>query len=631
MLKNKNQHMNSIEITISIPQLWGGEQFVKSEWNDINLIVGANGTGKSLFAEQLKNQLTQKGYSTRYLNAERLSGFEKRSYDYFTNDQLKQGLNISRFNDYKRLGEQFGLSTSAFVILKERLDIKIQIEAFLSDIFNKTIRFVEEGGYLKPKMQDIQGGSEYNLKEQECHGLKELITLLTFLYDDTKECLILDEPELHLHPQFQSFFMSEIRRLAGNPKSDPTKKIFFIITHSPYFIDLRTIEDLKNVIVFKNKHVATFIHSIEGQDEYIIKKFLPRFNTHHKQFFFSENPVFVEGYTDQQLITLIYDKLGKNIGASGSSIIDVGGKDELGVFYKLCEKLRITPIIVADLDALFKGKLREVLCESSQANRYIQENGIGESLANEIGELETKLGIVADNLIDKTTDNHNVIHLITHLKSFRNENGKIDDIEHYRLSLLLGILRFKDVIENVIDDNKKPALNYIPARLQQLIIAAKQSNVYFIDIGEIEHYYTQSEINYLNIAKKDVVFHKERDFILNSDLQTIQATYTKLIDLLEEIIPCVNVTLIEHIRYILIEWIQKIQSAVVRGEIESIEHLKNNARVNYTLFNQILEVDEFQYNGASAFKCKILISNKLDSNNIVVEFDENTTAANFTL
>ena len=356
--------MNTIEINIKIPQLWEEHTFSKSDWGDINLLVGANGTGKSLFAEQLKIQLSQKSYSVRYLNAERLSGFEKTNYGYFSNSRLNDGLNIREFTHLKNQGEQFGLSTSAFVLLKERLDIQIKIEAFLSDIFNKTIRLVEEGGFLKPKMQNIKGGSEYNLKEQECHGLKELITLLTFLYDDTKECLILDEPELHLHPQFQSFFLNEIRRLAGNPKENSEKKLFFLITHSPYFIDLRTIDDLKNVIVFKNNHIPTYIDTIEGQDEFIIKKFLPRFNTHHKQFFFSENPVFVEGYTDQQLITLVYDKLGKNIGASGSSIIDVGGKDELGVFFKLCKKLKISPIILADLDALFKGKLREVLCEN---------------------------------------------------------------------------------------------------------------------------------------------------------------------------------------------------------------------------------------------------------------------------
>lgn len=620
--------MNQIDISINIPEMWGENTFRKTNWGSVNLLVGANGTGKSLFAEQLKNQLSQRGYSVRLLNAERLSGFEKMEYSYFSSGQFSQGLNISHFKNYKSHGENYGLSTSAFVILRERLDIRILIEAFLSDIFKKTIRLVEEGGFLKPKMQNIKGGNEYNLKEKECHGLKELITLLTFLYDDSKECLILDEPELHLHPQFQSFFLSEMRRLAGNPKKTPGKKIFFLITHSPYFLDLKTIDDLKSVIVFQNNAKPSFVEELEGQDEYIIKKFLPRFNTHHKQFFFSSNPVFVEGYTDQQLITLIYDKLEKNIGASGSCVVDVGGKDELGVFYRLCEKLGINPIVIADLDALFKGRLREVLCSNDKANKYIQDNGIGESLSQEIGDLEVKLKDIGTDLITKTSDDSDIKHIIDNLKGYNDIN---ENLEAFRLSVLLGIIRQKHKLAAIVSPNYSAALNMIPGRLEQLIIAARQCNVHFIKIGELEHYYTQTAIDYLNITNKDKAFHSERDFVLESNIEQIQASYPDLISFLNVTIPYVEVDLFEHHKYQLIEWIQKIQTAIVRGEIENIEHLKQNARVNYALYNQIVEIVDFDMNQAdSTFRCRVKLPKKLSTEEIEFEITEKTTAFNFT-
>jgi len=78
-------------------------------------------------------------------------------------------------------------------------------------------------------MQNIKAGAEYNLSESECHGLKELITLLTFLYDPTKNCIIFDEPELHLHPQFQSFFLQEIRRLQEIQLKTQQKKYFLLL------------------------------------------------------------------------------------------------------------------------------------------------------------------------------------------------------------------------------------------------------------------------------------------------------------------------------------------------------------------------------------------------------------------
>lgn len=158
--------MINIPISVNLPELWGTETFTKNEWGEINLIVGPNGTGKSLFAEQLKNQLHSKGYKARLLNAERLSGLEKQNYNYYGSSNLSSGLNISQFSLIKSNGENYGLSSSAFIILKERLDIRVKIEALLSDIFNKTIRLVEEGGYLKPKIQNNSGGAEYGLKEK---------------------------------------------------------------------------------------------------------------------------------------------------------------------------------------------------------------------------------------------------------------------------------------------------------------------------------------------------------------------------------------------------------------------------------------------------------------------------------
>ena len=56
------------------------------------------------------------------------------------------------------------------------------------------------------------------------NGLKEIITILTILYSENNHCLIIDEPELHLHPQFQSFLIQEFKKLAGNPFTDENKK-----------------------------------------------------------------------------------------------------------------------------------------------------------------------------------------------------------------------------------------------------------------------------------------------------------------------------------------------------------------------------------------------------------------------
>ena len=622
----------NIQINIQLPQIWQGT-FTKNEWNSINFIVGANGTGKTLLSNALRDKLREKGYIARILSAERLAGFEKESYAYFASSQIRDGLNISNFGEYKNYGNQYGLSSSAFIILKERLDIRIKIEAILSDLFNKSIRLDEEGGFLRPKMQDIDGGQEYGLKEQECHGLKEIISLLTFLYDDEYNCLIFDEPELHLHPQFQSFFLNEIRKIAGNPIEEPGKKLFFIITHSPYFLDLQSITDLEHILVCHNKHMPTYISDAElnEQDRYVLKKFLPRFNTHHKQFFFSPNPVFVEGYTDQQIITLLFEKVGLNIAASGSSIIDVGGKDELAVFYKLCKKLKIDCRIITDYDAFFRGKLREFFCADQDIKNKFIELGYGAEVSNCIGEVERLLLSIADELHSKQSTDDDLKHIIEVLHplySNRNENiNMIKDVA------LLSLYRFSEKIGDLVPD-KNESISSVLSKHRHYIEGLKTSKIYIIPDGELEHFFKANNVDYLNINNKDKLFADERDFILGIDSkEEIERRYSNILPLLSEAIPYVKVDMIKHTRFTIIDFIHKVQTAVERKEVTNIDSLRSNGKVEYQMYNQILECrdDGFVLNQNGEFTCTIYLKASVVGVEKRVVFSDRTTARDFSI
>ena len=93
--------MINIPVKIELPEIYEGT-FKKNEWNFLNFIVGPNGTGKSLFSEKLKQQLQLVGnrlpqqhsnpqFRVRLLTAERLAGFERTSYSFFSNSQIREG------------------------------------------------------------------------------------------------------------------------------------------------------------------------------------------------------------------------------------------------------------------------------------------------------------------------------------------------------------------------------------------------------------------------------------------------------------------------------------------------------------------------------------------------------------
>lgn len=618
-----------IDIRIELPVLWQGT-FEKRQWNSVNYIVGANGTGKSLFVEQLKQQLGQRGLKVRLLTAERLAGFEKTNYIYFTSSQLGEGLNISQFDHYKSYGNKYGLSSSAFILLKQRLDIRIRIEAILSDLFKKNIRLVEEGGYLKPKMQNVNGGTEYNLKEQECHGLKEIISLLTFLYDDEYNCLIFDEPELHLHPQFQSFILSEIQKIAGNPQVDPSKKLFFIVTHSPFFLDLQTLEDLKHILVCHNNQMPSYVKEgdLDEQDQYVLTRFLPRFNTHHKQFFFSPNPVFVEGYTDQQIISLLFEKVGLNISASGSSIIDVGGKDELAVFYRMCNKLGIHCRIIADYDALLRGKLRECFCNDDAVKAEFIRKGLGDNPSICIGQLGSLLVRIGDALSVATSMDSVLNRIIGHIKPlYADKANKLDAIKD---CVLLSVQRYPDELKALLPTNRGD-IDLAQSKLHHFTEAIKLSNIYITIKGELEHFFVSTAVDYLNITNKDKLFHNERNHILGMSNQDVATTYSELLTVLKESIPFINVNLLEHTRYTVIDFIQKVQTAVERGDVTNIETLRNNGNIDYVTYSQILECadGDFTVNADKQFHCKVTLKEPIVGRAIQVDFDNKTTAHGF--
>ena len=112
----------------------------------------------------------------------------------------------------------------AFVLLEERLDLRIQVESTLRHLFDREIILEWDSGRLKANVRRSGTSGSYRLDREECHGIKELIVLLTHLYDQGNQYLIIDEPELNLHPQYQAFFMQEIRKIAGDPKGRPEEE-----------------------------------------------------------------------------------------------------------------------------------------------------------------------------------------------------------------------------------------------------------------------------------------------------------------------------------------------------------------------------------------------------------------------
>ena len=506
--------MIKVPTKIKIPFLWGKAVFNKHKWSQINWIVGPNGSGKTLLAEQISNAFKSSGYELIFLKSDR---------------QNQEKLLLTLKNDEK---------------------VRLKIQKVLSNMFSKSISFIEDidGTYI-PIVKNKSWNVEYMLEDAECHGLKEIITLLVCLYSagaKKKCCIIFDEPELHLHPQFQSFFMNELR----NESQKNSRNAFFLVTHSPFFIDLRSSDDLIGVVVCHTNKEPTFIEELSNNDDTLFRRFLPRFNTYHKQFFFSDNQIFVEGYTDQQMFTNLLPFVDESISTAGTGIIDVGGKDELGVFCKVCSLLGTSGRIITDLDSLFSGKLREVFCKDSRVVQWLSKQNEKQqdfyrtifsnremeqqiTLDKLIYRLERMLIPIGNELTDENKTIPSSLGLVHEKLCFlQTKHINADNVDTYKTVILQAIINKDRELEEFLSPYVSQTISSIKNLYYLILAAAESAKVYILPKGCIEHYYTQNKIEYMPVSGKDRLFHNELEFIQDSSKKTICREYSELITLL---------------------------------------------------------------------------------------------------
>lgn len=600
--------------------LWGKDPFKKTNWGSVNYLVGPNGTGKSLFVERLKTILPHNNLKVRYLTSDRLVDWTKQNHFTYGSSPLQRGLNIEWFENIKQSSKTKGEALDAFVLLRDNLDIRIKVESTISQLLNRTVILEEKGGYMNPKIEGKRG--TYSFKENESHGLKEIITLITLLHDNSYNCFIIDEPELHLHPQYQSFFIQEIRKHAGNPLEDSKKKCFFIVTHSPHIVDIRTIDELKNVVIFQPNKVPTYIDEFSSEDEFKLNQLLPRLNTHHKQFFFSTRPVFVEGHTDQQIFSLIQEKRGKFVGSSGGSFIDVNGKDELDLFFRLCKKLSLDCQIIVDLDSIVEGKLRESVSSDERCKEFLQKAGISLDFFKGMHEIWSKLDDCLNELKIKFPSVSDPSDEMTQLYQAVVASSRLEEKRYY---MILGIQRMKEKISSAISE-KKGDVDFIAGRIQQIIEAIQKASVFILSRGELENYFEGIDNHYnLTANSKTSSFLVERDFLLSSNPNEIEIKnrYEELTDILDSVTKETKVDYKKSLLRNIQDFVYAVQVTSIHDGIEELDSLKNNKKINYDLYQSVIEILEYTKSN-SFFKCKIKIKEFDDIPEKTLVFDSNS-------
>ena len=122
--------MIDFHLSFPLPQPWMNENFKTDKIGPINFLVGPNGSGKSRFA----NELVEHPENSRLLGTDRLSEMGgSRSLRSYLGDGFAGGFAKNYFDVLKTAGAE-GSGIDTIVLLEERMDLRIQVEATLGDL-----------------------------------------------------------------------------------------------------------------------------------------------------------------------------------------------------------------------------------------------------------------------------------------------------------------------------------------------------------------------------------------------------------------------------------------------------------------------------------------------------------------
>ena len=610
-------------LSFELPAPWNQATFSTNKLGYVNFLVGPNGSGKSRFAATLRSHLG----NSRLLGTDRLSGMEQNSsLRSIFGDHLSGGLSKDHFSHFKSAGQQ-GMGIDTIVLLEERIDLRIQVEATLSHLFNRRIRLEWDSGRLQAFASIGLTGQSYRLDRDECHGIKELFVLLTHLYNDEHPYLIIDEPELNLHPQYQAFFMQEVRKVAGTPSEGTNKKIVFLITHSPFILDFRSVEDVKSVISFTSTHsVPRQLFNLDDGATNRLSSLVPRLNVHHKQLFFSDSPIFVEGILDAQLLANLQEARGVSVAGAGSCIIDAGGCEEVNRYLELCLLLGKTAHFVYDLDSLFSGNLRACVRDDENIQSFLASAGVGTDFARYCGELDRELTRTIEVLLahPPTATAGDLLSYLHSLGPRTDWQGKT--LARARVAVLTAINRFRAEMVNLAGAT---TVANIEGRLTQLIQVLRLKQVHLLGGGTLERYLPSYAGSAYVLAddQKRLAVAAELDYlsVKRTDAE-LQGRYTDLFTVCSLLPAKVQVDVDTVLRDYLSRFIHELQSSLVANPQWELPQLQIHLANVQKNTSKVLVVNSLNRTGPRQFHAQIKIASMLGGETRIAEVTDRTNA-----
>ena len=467
-------------LNVKVENIFGDQDVQITLYSGLTIFVGTNASGKTQTLKKIRDIMKNEVGSNkvRYLSSNRIGNMEQyrskiNQYTYTTDDYT--------FGDQatKRARLQIETASGDFFAMDERKDVFIKVSERLSVLFNRNIFIRWDAGQMKVFFGKTDSEQEYSVAA-EASGLVNVISILAALFDESVEVLLIDEPEVSLHPQLQSYLLREMKNVVKK-----YNKTIIISTHSAEMIELNEASDLCNYIFFRKNTLPKQISPDASELNSVkLKEFLLRMSLIYNEGFFAKKVLLIEGSSDMILCRYLCNRLDLNLDVAGSQIIPVEGKGQFPIITKLFRLIGKEVCVLTDLDGFTDdNSIINLFSELPEGTKIANNHG-NENLQSMIREIKTKI----DEVIRSTKNN--MISIYSQHPYWINRDLEAGEDKIIRRALVAQLFTVdEDELLTWPDSQEWTSLK---KRITVLLDILEELGCFILRKGAIESYYTFS-------------------------------------------------------------------------------------------------------------------------------------------